>query len=374
MTRSLPWITKQEREKNASRKTGAITKQSSVSHNGATTNAPLIENTVKGIQHTSSISSLPLLKGRRDDERHPAHVSSKCSLMRDGFDADDKWRMVEDELLETAKTFTQSLRQAEYERLMNNALDGRSSGAHRISRPTIITSQSIGKAQGLNVHRQKITSKRKFAQENYAKDDYDEDDAPWLNDDCLADLMTGCETKVKELMDPSDASSPDNPPVMSRQMNLSSGDKRTQDVRSIVQDPDSDEDDDLDCSPSLSASHDFSRKPVSINNDNGHIQSNRNISWHTNSEKKSTNKYMSDICCHQETMSYSTTGIPQNRLNTSKASDNDCAVVESLPTRVERSNEKNHKLLSLKSSIAKTSKRRFSSKAVSLNEIPTFLV
>lgn len=374
MTRSLPWVTKQEREKNAPKKTRAIIKQSSVSHDGTITNASSTENNAKDIQHTSYISSVPLLKGSGDDERHPPHVSSSYSLMRDGFDADDKWRMVEDELLETAKTFTQSLRQAEYEKLMKNVLDGRSSRAYKISRPTIITFQSVGKAQGLSVHRQKNASKRKFAQENYAKDDYDEDDAPWMNDDCLADLMASRETKVTELMDHPDASSPDNPSVRSKQMNLSLGDKSAQDVRSIVQNPDSGEDDDLDCSPSLCAIDDIPRKPVSNNSDYSYIQPNHSISRNTKSEKKSMDKFTSDIYCHQENMSSSATEKSQNRLYTSDAPDNDCVTVEYLPTRIERAHEKNHRLLSLKSNTANSNKRKFSSNTVSLYEIPTFLV
>ena len=66
--------------------------------------------------------------------------------MHDGFDADDKWRMVEDELLETAKTFTQSLRQAEYERLMKNVMNGKSSGPSYISRSTVLTFSVYGKS------------------------------------------------------------------------------------------------------------------------------------------------------------------------------------------------------------------------------------
>lgn len=57
--------------------------------------------------------------------------------MRPGLDADDGYRMVEDELLETAHLFTAHLHAAEYRRLKAKLLAGGRSGPAAIKRPSI---------------------------------------------------------------------------------------------------------------------------------------------------------------------------------------------------------------------------------------------
>lgn len=55
--------------------------------------------------------------------------------MIDGFDNDDRYRMVEDEFLDVAKEFTQHLHAAEYRRMKNKAKAQNASTINAISRP-----------------------------------------------------------------------------------------------------------------------------------------------------------------------------------------------------------------------------------------------
>ena len=370
MTRSLPWAKKQEREESASRKTCPVIRQSSIICNNATAKTRSSDKCVKELHYSSAINSITPSQKVGFEERHNAHIPSSHSLMQDGFDADDKWRMVEDELLETAKTLTQSLRQAEYKRLMKNMMDERNSGAYKISRPTTITSQSIGKAEGLNVRGQKNVAKRKFAYQNDANDSDDEDETPWMNDDCLADLMTSHETKETELMDLPHAGSPDDPSVISRHKNFSSSAEIIPGVRNIVQDPDSDEDDDLDCSPSLYPVHHILKK--SINNSHAHFD--RTTGREPTLETKAMTTVASSGYPYQEKMSNSTTDVPQNRLNTLAGLDNDYANMKHFLSKDERTHNKNRKILSIKNSTHKLEEEKYNTKSISLCEIPTFLV
>ena len=367
MTRSLPWVTKREREKNAS-KTRAIFNQPSKSHVSAAANAFSIHKCVKEAPHSSAINPIPPFQEDELDQSHKTHDLSRHGLMHDGFDADDKWRMVEDELLETAKTFTQSLRQAEYEKLMKNIMDGKSSGTYKISRPTIFTSQTISKAKGLNVQGQKKAPKRKLA-----KDSDDEDDTPWMKDDCLADLMTSFNTNAIELMDIPEAGLPDDPPVVSRPKNFSSSGKITQGACSTDQDPDSDTNDDLDYFPSTYPIRNLGKKPA-YNDDRVQSDFSTIRREETGLEAQTMYSVTSDSYPKKDKTRKATTEVPRNRVDTTIGPNNGCVNIKQSPFQGDGILQKKPITLSLKSNTQKFDKKKYNTKAVPLHEIPTFLV
>lgn len=104
--------------------------------------------------------------------------------MIDGFNNDDRYRMVEDEFLDVAKEFTQHLHAAEYQRMKNNAKTQNAATINAISRP--VTTKMGGQA------RRKVESvTRAKKQADTIKDihgdqprelegDSDESQGPWL--------------------------------------------------------------------------------------------------------------------------------------------------------------------------------------------------
>jgi hypothetical protein len=61
-----------------------------------------------------------------------------ASLMNEGLEKDDRFRMVEDEFLDAAKQFTQHLHAAEYQRLKKAARSQNAAAINSISRPVTI--------------------------------------------------------------------------------------------------------------------------------------------------------------------------------------------------------------------------------------------
>ena len=117
-----------------------------------------------------------------------------------GFGPDDKWRMVEDELLETAKVLTQSLRQEEYKRLMDDVL------TKKIPEDRLVTGTSSDGISQMIINGERYLKSGKVPMakrraKTTAKTDSSEDDneAPWMKDDCLAELMTYQSTHAKEI-------------------------------------------------------------------------------------------------------------------------------------------------------------------------------
>lgn len=103
--------------------------------------------------------------------------------MIDGFNNDDRYRMVEDEFLDVAKEFTQHLHAAEYQRMKNSAKAQNAATINAISRP-------VTTKMGGETHRKVESIARAKKQADAIKDihgdqpkeegDSDESQGPWL--------------------------------------------------------------------------------------------------------------------------------------------------------------------------------------------------
>jgi len=101
--------------------------------------------------------------------------------MRNGYDADDLWIMVEDEFLATAKLFTQHLHHAEYQRLKRQAED---LDAGNITRPV-----DNRTTLPLSVKREMESKRQDDRMTNAAEQGDNDDRDPWQHDPLLGALM-----------------------------------------------------------------------------------------------------------------------------------------------------------------------------------------
>ncbi|OBT88345.1 hypothetical protein VE02_03418 [Pseudogymnoascus sp. 03VT05] len=128
MTRKLPWLQ-------------TDTNQDSSSSRSITSSRP---RRSRPILDSSDIEQPPGRQNRRAaGPRAATHEASPTplneppeeSFMIDGFNNDDRYRMVEDEFLDVAKEFTQHLHAAEYQRMKNSAKAQNTATINAISRP-----------------------------------------------------------------------------------------------------------------------------------------------------------------------------------------------------------------------------------------------
>lgn len=130
------------------------------------------------------------LKPLRSPSTSPPPQAPDVDYMREGYAADDIWRMVEDEFLSTAKLYTQHLHHAEYVRLKRLARSRGDAALQAIARPTDgRTAQSLGakRQHEADAHTRKI--KHGLSRIAGQLDSDDEDDEPWMFDAQLAGLM-----------------------------------------------------------------------------------------------------------------------------------------------------------------------------------------
>ncbi|ODA77701.1 hypothetical protein RJ55_06303 [Drechmeria coniospora] len=105
-------------------------------------------------------------------------------LMRAG--EDDRYRMVEDELLRTAQCFTTRLHRAEYDRLRRLARTRNAAAIHAMERPVVVTSTPVAAVARRRRDRQRALA---IAASNA---DPDPDlELPWYGDACQARIPTG---------------------------------------------------------------------------------------------------------------------------------------------------------------------------------------
>ncbi|KAF2460846.1 hypothetical protein BDY21DRAFT_133321 [Lineolata rhizophorae] len=119
--------------------------------------------------------------------------------MEEGYSADDKWIMVEDEFTETAHMFTQHLHYAEYKRLMNLAKERKEFISRSISRPTVPGATMSGAAK-VRQHAEELSERqertvgpllaRQRKESTNEKERAADVDKLWEGDARLAGLMT----------------------------------------------------------------------------------------------------------------------------------------------------------------------------------------
>lgn len=124
--------------------------------------------------------------------------------MKEGFDQDDMWVMVEDEFLETAKQFTRHLHHAEYQRLKRLAKEKKAGRAEDIARP-VVGQATMSVAEQKRVESEKLEREQRRALRAAAGKDEDSDeweDQTWASNPRLAGLMSRKEsTNLTKLMD-----------------------------------------------------------------------------------------------------------------------------------------------------------------------------
>ncbi|GAM88594.1 hypothetical protein ANO11243_066280 [Dothideomycetidae sp. 11243] len=164
--------------------------------------------------------------------------TSGLSPMREGYDADDIWMMVEDEFQATAQLFTQHLHQAEYIRLQNQAREQEESMMTRSPRPMA----------GFMPHHRSTLSKRRKPLDS---DSEGTDDG--ASDSALAGLMDS-PMKQPALLMRSSVAEPQTPSAgrrasrveslqYGRQSSSKPGEQATGQGLSTVEDGESDDDD-----------------------------------------------------------------------------------------------------------------------------------
>ncbi|KAI1640054.1 hypothetical protein F4809DRAFT_559187 [Biscogniauxia mediterranea] len=103
-------------------------------------------------------------------------------FMIDGPDHDDRYRMVEDELLSTAKQFTAHLHAAEYQRLKAASRSENAETIKNISRPVVGRMTDVVKKKQerkARLERQKLATRKALANKGHDGDSTDSEDSPW---------------------------------------------------------------------------------------------------------------------------------------------------------------------------------------------------
>lgn len=116
--------------------------------------------------------------------------------MKEGFDQDDMWVMVEDEFLETAKQFTRHLHHAEYQRLKRLTRERKASSADDIVQPvdgkTVMSVAEQKRMEGERLRRQQRKVLRHAA--GGREDSEEWEDGAWASNPRLAGLMARSQT------------------------------------------------------------------------------------------------------------------------------------------------------------------------------------
>ncbi|KAI9827234.1 MAG: hypothetical protein M1832_005372 [Thelocarpon impressellum] len=131
MTRTLPWLAKGARRLSDGVEGGTAR----ASKRRKTATSELDDGIKPSDASVAAPKAIARLSAARTPSTSPPPAPPEEEFIRDGMDADDKYIMVEDEFLATAKTFTQHLHHAEYIRLKNLARTRNSSAAKSIARP-----------------------------------------------------------------------------------------------------------------------------------------------------------------------------------------------------------------------------------------------
>ena len=115
--------------------------------------------------------------------------------MRPGADADDAWRMVEDEFFVTASEFTRHLHHAELQRQKQLAKVRDQSAVNAITQSTL-DSDRAGAATSKMASN--IRQDRAKPEDDH-NDRKNGDDDPWLRDPRLAGLMSSKQSKTQHI-------------------------------------------------------------------------------------------------------------------------------------------------------------------------------
>ncbi|KAI0964746.1 hypothetical protein F4678DRAFT_385724 [Xylaria arbuscula] len=120
-----------------------------------------------------------LKRSRRSASTSPPPEPPQESLMIEGIDGDDRYRMVEDEFLATAQLFTAHLHAAEYKRLKTTSELENAQTIRNISRPVIGQMTNLVK---MKQQRQTLAEKQRLATRKLRKGDGSGDESTGTDD------------------------------------------------------------------------------------------------------------------------------------------------------------------------------------------------
>ncbi|KAI9745631.1 MAG: hypothetical protein M1818_001165 [Claussenomyces sp. TS43310] len=137
MTRTLPWARARSGGSNTSRPEKSLGNPYFPSRTNQVANPGSISDVGQILDDEVDIRATTVFQGRAPSTSPPAAPFDPPEevFMIEGLENDDKYRMVEDEFLSTAKEFTQHLHAAEYKRMKKAARSQNAATINSISRP-----------------------------------------------------------------------------------------------------------------------------------------------------------------------------------------------------------------------------------------------
>ncbi|KAK3721310.1 hypothetical protein LTR37_003186 [Vermiconidia calcicola] len=196
MPRTLPWLTEVATKK-ASKKVKSSSSPAPKRQRGSSPE-DLVNSDLDDLA-PSSPKRKPKRRADRTPSTSPLPAPPDVEYMREGYDADDIYRMVEDEFYITAKKYTQHIHHAEYARLKRLARSRGAGTLQSISRGTDGRTEQSTELK-LRLEADAKAKKQKAGLKGMHSDDEssgDEDD--YMNDPQLAGLMTGEELMGRDL-------------------------------------------------------------------------------------------------------------------------------------------------------------------------------
>ena len=188
----------------------------------------------------------PKKRANRTPSTSPPPAPPDVEFMREGYNADDAYLMVEDEFLSVAKTYTQHIHHAEYVRLKKLARSRGAGTLDAISRPTDGRTQQSN-ALKMELEAAEAGKKIKNGLKQFGDDESSDVEDAYMHDPQLAGLMTIDRQVRKDLSDLSKAKS--NTRAAAGFSQSPHNVKRKKDALAIDKEMFSDDTDDLDSAP-----------------------------------------------------------------------------------------------------------------------------
>ncbi|KAF7882206.1 hypothetical protein EAF00_011722 [Botryotinia globosa] len=196
--RTLPW-----KKKNGS--TTLTLPKKAIASVGRSTKRPRVEASLSDSDHDSDHppKQIKAVTNSREPSTSPPPEPPTESFMEEGREHDDKYRIVEDEFLTVAKSFTVHLHTAEYKRLGKMAKTRNAAAINSISRPVVGRMPDATRRKAEEVARSKnqrdILEKLVGKKEDGLSSDSDEETLPFVGTS-LYGLMTSPKKRGISLM------------------------------------------------------------------------------------------------------------------------------------------------------------------------------
>ncbi|KAK5165537.1 uncharacterized protein LTR77_009066 [Saxophila tyrrhenica] len=192
--RALPWDTEETEKKPKQKKASPPPRRKEPTANSGD---DLVDSDLNPIHPPSPEPKKPKERPDRSPSTSPAPAPPAVVYMREGYAADDAWRMVEDEFYTTAQTFTQHIHRAEYVRLRKLAC---SRGAHVLKGVTHGTDGRTKKSDEVRLKGEVEERAQKRREVVGGESSEEEDEDEYMHDPLLAVLMTKDKGMARDLV------------------------------------------------------------------------------------------------------------------------------------------------------------------------------